>query len=129
MSFPSIYTKWWRGRVLERSFGDLAVDLPPHVQVDLHQPDPAERVVNRLDAERLLLQMPEPARTALWLRGMQDATQAEAASFVGLTEKALESHIGRAREKLGLATASPPKADQDLTPRSQPEAELDAPGG
>lgn len=130
LCFPSIYQKWWRGRVLERSFGDLEIDLPPHVQVDRHQPDPAERVADRIDAEQLLMQFPEPARAALWLRGMENATQAEAAAFVGLTEKALEGRIGRTREKLGLAHASQPKTEPApalTTP--EPEAELDAQEG
>ncbi len=126
LCFSSIYPKWRRRRVLERSFGDLEVDLPAHVQLDLRQPDPAERVVNRLDAERLLLQMPKLARTALWLRGMEDATQAEAASYVGLTEKALESRIGRARAKAGLGRPSPAKADQDRVPAPELEAQLDS---
>jgi RNA polymerase sigma-70 factor (ECF subfamily) len=129
LCFSSVYQKWWRARVLERSFGDLEVDLPAHVQVDLHQPDPAERVVNRLEAERLLGQMPEPARTALWLRGMHGETQAEAASFVGLTEKALESHIGRTRGKLGLTRDRPEKPGQDPAAAPEPEPELDAQEG
>ncbi len=127
LCFSSIYRKWWRGRVLERSFGDLAVDLPAHLQVDVHQPDPAERVVNRLEAERLLLQMSEPTRSGLWLRGIQDATQAQAAAAVGLTPKALEGRIGRDRGKLGLTRERPPKIDQDHAP--DPEAELDAQEG
>jgi hypothetical protein len=109
LCFSSVYQKWWRGRVLERSFGDLATDIPQYLQADMRQPDPADRVVNRIEAERLLLEIPEPARTALWLRGVDGATQAEAASYVGMSEKALESRIGRVRVRLGLTRDSPPK--------------------
>ena len=129
LCFPSIYQKWWRGRVLERSFGDLAAYLPADVQVDRRQPDPAELAVNRVDTERLLRQMPEQVRTALWLRGIQDATQAEAAAFVGLTEKALESRIGRARGKLGLTRDSLPKTGRVPAPAPEPEPELAAQEG
>ncbi len=127
LSFATVYPKWWRGRVLERSFGDLSFDLPQHLQVDRREPDLAEQVVNRLEAERLLSQFPEPARTALWLRGMHDATQAEAAVYVHLSEKALESRIGRARGKLGLTRASPP--DPVCAPTPDPDPELDAQEG
>ena len=129
LCFKSIYQKWWRGRVLERSFGDLAVDLPPHIQVDRHQPDPAEQAVNRVEAERLLRQFSEPARTALWLRSIENATQAEAASYVGLTEKALERRIGRAREKLGLSQIPPPKGKHEAVHNPEPEPGLDAQEG
>lgn len=129
LSFPSVYQKWWRDRVLERSSGDLAGDLPGRLQVDQHQPDPADQVADRVDAERLLRQMPPPVRNALLLRGTQDATQAEAAAFVGLTEKALESQIGRTRKRLGLARSGSPKTGQDHTPPPGPEAEIDAQEG
>ena len=101
LSFATVYPRWWRGRVLEAGFGDL-VDLPESLQRDRREPDPAERVVNRLEAERLLREMPEPVRTALWLRAMDDTTQAEAAQYLNLSEKALEGRIGRARARLGL---------------------------
>jgi len=129
LCFKSIYQKWWRGRVLERSFGDLAVDLPPGVQVDRYQPDPAEQAINRVEADRLLRQISEPARTALWLRGIENATQAEAASYVGLTEKALEGRIGRAREKLGLAQIRPPKGKHEAVLNPHPEPGPDAQEG
>jgi len=129
LCFPAIYQKWRRGRVLERSFGDLTVDLPSHLQVSQHQPDPAEQAANRADAERLLLQIPEPARTGLWLRGTQGATQAQAARFVGLTEKQLEHEIGQARENLGLTRSRPPKTNRDHAPAPEPEAGPDAQEG
>lgn len=124
LCFPAIYQKWWRGRVLERSFGDMAVDLPDSLQVNLHQPDPAEQAANRVDAERLLMQIPDPARTGLWLRGTLGATQAEAAAAVGLTSKQLERKIGQARENLGLTRSRPRKTDQDRPPAPGPDAEL-----
>lgn len=129
LCFPAIYQKWWRGRVLERSFGDLAVDLPDYLQVNLHQPDPAEQAANRVDAERLLMQIPEPARTGLWLRGVHGATQAEAAAVVGLTAKQLERKIGQARENLGLTRSRPPKPDRNRVPAPEPETELDVQEG
>jgi hypothetical protein len=129
LCFPAIYQKWWRGRVLEHSFGDLAVELPDYAQVDLHQPDPAEQAANRVDAERLLMQIPEPARTGLWLRGAHGATQAEAAAAMGLTSKQLEREIGQARENLGLTRRRPPKPNRHRTAVPEPEAELDAQEG
>jgi hypothetical protein len=123
LCFPPVYQKWWRGRVLERSFGDLAADLPGRLQADVRQADPADLVTDRMEAERLLRQIPEPARTALWLRGMEGATQAEAADFVGLTEKALEGRIGRARANLGLSAGNLPKASRPRTLKPEPELE------
>jgi hypothetical protein len=125
LCFPAIYQKWWRGHVLERSFGDLATDLPDYAQVNLQQPDPAEQAANRVDAERLLMQIPEPARTGLLLRGVHGATQAQAAAAVGLTSKQLERKIGQARENLGLTRRRPPKPDQDHAAAPEPETELD----
>jgi hypothetical protein len=129
LCFPAVYQKWWRGRVLEHSFGDLAVELPDYAQVNLRQPDPAEQAANRVDAERLLMQIPEPARTGLWLRGVNGATQAEAAAAVGLTSKQLERKIGQARENLGLTRSKPPKPDRDRATAPEPEAELDTQEG
>jgi hypothetical protein len=124
LCFPAIYQRWRRGRVLERSFGDLAIDLPAHLQVS-HQPDPAEQAANRVDAERLLRRIPEPARTGLRLRGTLGFTQAEAAELLGLTEKQLEREIGQARKNLGLTRSRTPKADQDRATAPEPEADLD----
>jgi hypothetical protein len=124
MCFPPVYQKWWRARVLERSFGDLAADLSARLQADARQPDPANVVTDRMEAERLLRQIPEPARTALWMRGVEGATQAEAASFAGMTEKAMERRIGRARANLDLSGRDgPPKASQSRAPRPEPEPE------
>jgi hypothetical protein len=129
LCFPAIYQKWWRGRVLERSFGDMAVDVPDYLQVNLSEPDPAEQAANRVDAERLLMQIPEPARTGLWLRGAHGATQAEAAAAAGLTGKQLERKISQARENLGLTRSRPRKTDQDRPAAPEPEAELNAQEG
>jgi hypothetical protein len=128
LCFPKIYQRWRRERVLEHSFGNLASDLPAHLLVNLHQPDPAEQAANRVDAEQLLRQIPEPARTGLRLRG-EGATQAEAAAAVGLTERQLEREIGQARENLGLTRKRPPKTNGDRAPTPEPEAELDAQEG
>lgn len=124
LSFATVYPRWWRGRVMESSFAGLDLDLPMHLQIDRHEPDPAERVANRLDAENLLLQMPEPIQVAMWLRAMEDETQAQAAAHLGLSEKALESRIGRARGKLGLTRTGPIP-----TPAPDPDPELDTQEG
>ena len=62
LCFPPVYQKWWRGRVLERSFGDLAADLPAGFQVDARQPDPADLVADRMEVEHLMRQIPEGRR-------------------------------------------------------------------
>ena len=72
------------------------------------------------------MQIPEPARTGLWLRGVHGATQAEAAAAVGLTSKQLERKIGQAREDLGLTRSRSPKRDRDRASAPGPEDELDA---
>jgi sigma-70-like protein len=124
LCFPPVYQKWWRARVLERSFGDLAADVPPRLQADLRQPDPAKVVSDRDEAERYLRQMPQPLRTAVWMRAVEGASQAEAAEFVGMTERSLESRLGRARASLGLSGRDgPPKAGH------KPEPELEAQEG
>lgn len=123
LCFSAAYQTWWHIRVLEHSSGDMAVDLPAYLQINQHQPDPAEQAVNRIDAERLMRQIPEPARTGLLLRGVEGATQAEAAAALGLTVKQLERKIGRARENLGLTQSRPPKTDQDHAPGPEREAE------
>jgi DNA-directed RNA polymerase specialized sigma24 family protein len=95
----------------------------------MHQPDPAEQAANRVDAERLLMQIAEPARTGLVLRAVHGATQAEAAAAVGLTSKQLERKIGQARENLGLTRSRPPDPHLDHAAAPRPETELDAQEG
>jgi len=129
LSFSSVYQEWWRDRVLERCSADLAGDLPARLQADQRQPDPAEQAAARVDAERLLRQMSPSVRDALLLRGTQDATQAEAAARVGLTEKALESQLGRARKKLGLPRNGPSRTRPGHAPPPGPEAEIAAQEG
>jgi hypothetical protein len=124
LCFPPVYQQWWRARVLERSFGDLAADVPSRLQVDVSQPDPAQVICDRDEAERCLLQMPEVVRTAVWKRGVEGATQAEAAEFLGMTEKALESRIGRTRANLGLSARNgPSRARQPRTHSPEPGLE------
>jgi sigma-70-like protein len=129
LPFSSVYQKWWRDRVLERCSADLTEDLPARFHADQRQPDPAEQATARADAERLLRQMPPSLRDALLLRATQDATQAEAAALVGLTEKALESQLGRARKKLGPARNGPPRTRPDHTSFPSPEAGIAAQEG
>lgn len=129
LAFSSVYREWCRARVLERCSADPEGDFPARLQADQRQQDPAEQAADRVDAERLLQQIPPPARKALLLRGMQDATQAEAAALVGLTEKALESQIGRARKKLGLTRNGPPRTRPSHSPLSRPEAGIAAQEG
>ncbi len=105
LGFATVYPKWWRGRVLEAGFGDL-VDLPERLQVDRREPDVAQRAVDRVEAERLLRQMPAQVSAALWMRAVQDMTQAEVAQMYAVSEKALEGRIGRARARLGLTRQS-----------------------
>lgn len=111
--FPPPFRHWLRRRLLSASFLDAAG--VPERAIDHGQPDPADVVANRSEAEWLLAKFPEPERTALRLRAEEGLTQEEAAARVGLTAKALESRIGRARSRLGL-TRQPPSRPNPINP-------------
>jgi Sigma-70, region 4 len=123
LCFPSTYRQWWRGRVLENGFADLADDLPDWVQVDRRLPDPGDRAANWDEAAYWMQQMSQPVREALWLRGVEGMTQAEAAAAIGLTEKALEDRLGRTRKQLGLTGKGPPKISPDPPTSPEPGAQ------
>lgn len=87
--------------------------LADRVQASLQLADPAEQAINRVDAERLLRRIDDQAaRNGLWMRGVEGDTQAQAASRLGLTGKALERRISKARGSLGL-TRKAQESDRD----------------
>lgn len=107
-SFPRVYQQWWRSHQLEDKVSTLQADgLPFTALVDPTQPDPAEHAVTRIEAKRLLSQLPQPLRRALWLRAVDDLGQAAAAAATGMTEKAMESQLTRARKRMGLIPRKP----------------------
>lgn len=112
-SFRQVYDRWYDARVRRHTElrrgpggdapGDLLQDIPTQPGAD-----PGNAALVHHEAIRLLRDISDPQlRRALCLRAL-GLTQREAADQVGLTEKALERRLGRARARL-IYSARPTK--------------------
>ncbi|MEV7216692.1 hypothetical protein AB0O31_26815 [Kitasatospora cineracea] len=100
-TFPRIYLRWYEGWTRgELELGrDRSADSSDHLVAlpDPRHVDPATAAADRDEAHRLLSQIPDQlTREGIYLRSL-GYSQAEAAELVGLTPKALERRVGRAR--------------------------------
>ncbi|UCM89781.1 RNA polymerase sigma factor [Streptomyces marincola] len=109
--FPSVFIKWSKAHNRGQSELDhraAGTDDPPHARYDIPDQravDPAHTAVTRDDIARLWREIPdEQLREALVLMAL-GYTQAEAAQKVGLTGKALERRLARARTKVSAVAA------------------------
>ncbi|MEV6314432.1 hypothetical protein [Streptomyces sp. NPDC051776] len=117
--FPPVYNRWWREQILEQGMLHVALGTGAEDETSLtdvadpRSVDPCHAAVVSDQVQQVMNAMPDPAlRTGLALRAI-GYSQSEAADRVGLTEKALERRVGRARSRLrddqdGLGS------DQDL---------------
>ncbi len=93
---------WARRRRVRAFFAwALPLDDAHHVASDMPAPDLEADA--RLELERVrsaIAQLPQPLREVLVLRGLDEATQAEAAAILQVSEKTVETRLYRARAKL-----------------------------
>lgn len=93
-----------------RAFFTRARPLDDALQLGDDAPSPEESAVQAQDLRRTLraiAQLPTRLREVLVLRALDDLTQAEVAQILGVTEKAVETRLYRARAKLGEALNGP----------------------
>jgi len=93
---------WRRRRMVRRLFAfALPLDAGSAVPEDRALPD--AQAADRAELQRVgqaIAELPASLREPLVLRAVQDLSQAETAAILGLTEKAVETRVRRARAKL-----------------------------
>lgn len=93
----------WRRRRAVRSFFTRAKPIEEGVQVADSAPGPDAEAAARQElarARRAIDALPDNLRTVLLLRTVEGMSQAEVAALLGLSEKAVETRLYRARMKL-----------------------------
>lgn len=93
----------WRRRRAVRSFFTRARPMDEGVHVADSAPGPDAEVEGRRDMARVrraIDALPENLRSVLLLRTVEGMSQSDVASLLGLSEKAVETRLYRARTKL-----------------------------
>jgi RNA polymerase sigma factor (sigma-70 family) len=93
----------WRRRQAVRSFFSRARPMDEGVHVADSAPGPDAEAAGRQELGRVRLAinaLPENLRSVLLLRTIEGMSQAEAAALLGVSEKAVETRLYRARMKL-----------------------------
>lgn len=96
-------TKDWRRRRAVRSFFSRALPIEEGVHVADQSPDPEAALAERQElarARRAIDALPDNLRSVLLLRTIEGMAQAEVAGLLGISEKAVETRLYRARMKL-----------------------------
>lgn len=92
------------GISLSSDEGTVEVPVFDHPGVRLEEKEQVERVFRAID------QLPENQRTAILLKGTEGMSQEEVAEAMGLSAKAVESLLSRARAKLKFLLDGPKDA-------------------
>ncbi|MCF6470730.1 sigma-70 family RNA polymerase sigma factor [Nonomuraea sp. MG754425] len=115
IAFEKVYRRWCKAKVLDRvalhaGLTDDLDNLPSLRPARVRSPE--DQVVLVDQARRMVSKIKDPQlREVLWFRS-QGYNQAEAAERCGLSEKAAEGRLGRARKNLGKENPAP-KAQVD----------------
>lgn len=106
---------WSRRRAVRRVVrGVMGLDAPEATAVGDATPAPETRLDDQRRAEalqRALSDLPDALKAPLLLAALEGRPHAEIAAILGLTPKAVETRIARARKKLGEALARKPGED------------------
>jgi len=98
---------WGRKRTVRRIVrGVMGLDGPEAMAVGEDAPEPEARLdASRRMAEldRVLADLPDALKAPLLLAALEGRSHAEIAEVLGVTPKAVETRIARARQKLNLA--------------------------
>ena len=92
-------------RVRRFLFGAVGLDDADTLHLSDGTPDPERHAIARSDLARtttLLAKLDSDLREAIVLTAIVGLTQVEAAIALGITDKAVEGRVGRARRKLSL---------------------------
>lgn len=93
----------WARRRAVRSFFTFARPIEAAEEYESELPNPyrqAEGKTELLQVEKALSQLPHNLREILVLRGVEELSQTETASALGISEKAVETRLYRARVQL-----------------------------
>ena len=114
-SLARAYQRWarivdYRQAWVARVAGNLAID-----QLRRHHPppptvgnvDPVMIVIERLDLQRALLDLPKRQRDAVVLRYIADLSEADVAGLLGCSPGTVKSHLSRGTSRLRLILNDP----------------------
>ncbi|AIT82328.1 FecI sigma-24 factor (plasmid) [Novosphingobium pentaromativorans US6-1] len=93
----------WARRRKVRRFFSFAVPIDDAVHIADPQENPEEALSSRLGVERIheaIARLPDSLKEPLLLCSLEDMSQDEAAQVLGISRKAVETRIYRARQKL-----------------------------
>ena len=100
---------WSRRRAVRRVVrGVMGLEAPEAASVGDEAPSPETRLDDQLKARRLqraLSDLPDALKAPLLLAALEGRSHAEIASILGVTPKAVETRIARARKKLAEVMA------------------------
>ncbi len=104
----------WARRRAVRSFFSLARPIEADEDFASDAPGPGREAESRaelLRVERAIANLPQALREVLILRTVEEASQAETAAILGVSEKAVETRLYRARGQLKTQLADQLVAD------------------
>ncbi|WP_339913375.1 RNA polymerase sigma factor [uncultured Brevundimonas sp.] len=98
---------WGRKRTVRRVVrGVMGLDTPEAAAVGEDVPAPEARIDDRrrvAAVQRALVDLPDTLKVPLLLATLEGRSHAEVAAILGITPKAVETRIARARDKLAAA--------------------------
>jgi RNA polymerase sigma-70 factor (sigma-E family) len=109
-SLARAYQRWariseYRQAWVARVAGNLAIDQlrrhRPHLQAPQHG-DAEVMMIERLDLQRALLDLPKRQRDAVVLRYIADLSEADVAQLLGCSPGTVKSHLNRGTTRLRL---------------------------
>ena len=112
----------WARRRAVRSFFTFARPIEAAEEYKSDTPDPysqAEGKAELLRVEKAMAQLPHNLREILVLRGVEELSQTEAAAALGISEKAIETRLYRARVQLKTLLSETFEADSDYATKDK----------
>ena len=98
---------WGRKRTVRRFIrGAMGLDAPEAMAVGMDEPGPEAGLDDRrrmAELDRALADLPDKLKAPLLLASLEGRSHAEIAEMLGITPKAVETRIARARQKLNMA--------------------------
>lgn len=98
---------WGRKRTVRRFIrGVMGLDAPEAMAVGVDAPAPEAGIDDRrrmAELDRALADLPDNLKAPLLLATLEGRSHAEIAEVLGITPKAVETRVARARQKLNLA--------------------------
>lgn len=114
-SLARAYQRWsrvadYRQAWIARAAGNLAIDQirrrGPELQAT-RQIDAEVVLIERLDLQRALLDLPKRQREAVVLRYIADLSESDVATLLGCSQGTVKSHLNRGTSRLRLSLNDP----------------------